>query len=319
MTKWQLEDVLELFNIPFNDLLFKAQTIHRQNFNPNEVQLSTLYNIKTGSCPENCSYCSQSAHFNTGLKKEPLKELDDVLENARKAKESGSTRFCMGAAWRGPKDGDLDRVIEMVKEIKAMGLESCVTLGLLNREQAQKLKDAGVDYYNHNIDTSESHYDKIITTRTFADRIKTIQHVSEVGMNVCCGGILGMGETTQDRAEMLMTLANMPTPPKSVPINKLIQIPGTPLHGAQSVDPIEFVKTIAVARILMPQSFVRLSAGRTEMSQELQALCFFAGANSIFTGDILLTTENPSLNEDAAMLNKLGISGMTACSSENCA
>lgn len=307
MTKWHLDDVLELFHMPFNDLLFKAQTIHRQNFNPNQVQLSTLYNIKTGSCPENCSYCSQSAHFNTGLKKEPLKGLDDVLENAKIAKENGASRFCMGAAWRGPKDNDLDKVIEMVKEVKKLGLETCVTLGLLKKDQAEKLKDAGLDYYNHNIDTSESHYDKIISTRTFADRIETIQHVSDAGINVCCGGILGMGETIKDRAEMLMTLANMDTPPKSVPINKLIQIPGTPLNGSETVSPIDFVRTIAVARILMPTSYVRLSAGRTEMSKELQALCFFAGANSTFSGDQLLTADNQSRSDDTKMFEALGV------------
>ncbi|AIK95859.1 biotin synthase BioB [Candidatus Odyssella acanthamoebae] len=307
MKKWHLEEVLELFDMPFNDLLFKAHTIHRENFDPNEIQLSTLYNIKTGSCPENCSYCSQSAHFNTGLKKEPLKEIKDVLEKAQAAKANGSSRFCIGAAWRGPKDGDLDRVIEMVKEVKKMGLETCVTLGLLKKEQAEKLKEAGLDYYNHNIDTSESHYDKIITTRTFADRLETIQHVSDAGINVCCGGILGLGETVKDRAEMLLTLANMETPPKSVPINQLMQVPGTPLYGADSVDPIDFIRTIAVARILMPTSYVRLSAGRTEMSKEVQALCFFAGANSTFSGDQLLTADNPGLNEDALMFEKLGM------------
>ncbi|WP_010297754.1 biotin synthase BioB [Candidatus Odyssella thessalonicensis] len=307
MKKWLLDDVLELFNMPFNDLLFKAHTIHRQNFNPNEIQLSTLYNIKTGSCPENCSYCSQSAHFNTGLKKEPLKELEDVLEKARAAKQNGASRFCMGAAWRGPRESDLDKVIEMVKEVKSLGLETCVTLGLLKPEQAVKLKEAGLDYYNHNIDTSESHYDKIITTRTFADRLETIQSVSEAGINVCCGGILGMGETTRDRAEMLMTLANMDTPPKSVPINMLVQVPGTPLHGTAAVDALDFVRTIAVARILMPASYVRLSAGRSEMSKELQALCFFAGANSTFSGEQLLTVENQRLSDDTLMFEKLGL------------
>lgn len=307
MKKWLLDDVLELFNLPFNDLLFKAHSIHRQNFNPNQIQLSTLYNIKTGSCPENCSYCSQSAHFNTGLKKEPLKELEDVLEKARAAKQNGASRFCMGAAWRGPRESDLDKVIEMVKEVKSLGLETCVTLGLLKPEQAVKLKEAGLDYYNHNIDTSESHYDKIITTRTFADRLETIQSVSDAGINVCCGGILGMGETTQDRAEMLMTLANMDTPPKSVPINMLVQVPGTPLHGTDAVDALDFVRTIAVARILMPASYVRLSAGRSEMSRELQALCFFAGANSTFSGEQLLTVENQSLSDDSLMFEKLGL------------
>lgn len=307
---WTVEEVQELFALPFSDLLTKAHTLFRKYFNPNEVQISTLLNIKTGSCPENCSYCSQSAHFNTGLKKEPLFDLDTVLETAQRAKEMGASRFCMGAAWRGPKDGDLAKVIEMIKGVKALGLETCATLGLLKKDQAQKLKEAGLDFYNHNIDTSPEFYSEIITTRTFEDRIETIQYVQEAGMHVCCGGILGMGESEGDRASMLTVLANMVPHPKSVPINSLVRVAGTPLEDAIKPDAIDFVRTIAVARILMPQSYVRLSAGRAEMSDEMQALCFYAGANSIFKGEVLLTTENPLPEKDQILFDRLGLVGV---------
>ena len=305
--KWSFEQAKELISLPFNDLLFKAHSIHRQHFDPNTLQISTLLNIKTGSCPENCSYCPQSAHYNTGLKKEPLFKLEDVAEAAKRAKETGSTRFCMGAAWRGPRDEDLDIVCEMVKEVKKLGLESCVTLGLLKNDQAKKLKEAGVDYYNHNIDTSPDYYSKIITTRTFEDRMQTLEYVRESGMKVCCGGIIGMGETEDDNVNMLLTLANLDEPPESVPINKLIPIPGTPLEGVKPTDPFDFVRTIALTRILMPNSYVRLSAGREDMLEELQALCFFAGANSIFYGEKLLTAANPKPEQDMRLLNKLGM------------
>ena len=278
------ERAKEIFNLPLNDIMFEAQTIHRKNFAPNKIQISTLLSIKTGGCPENCSYCPQSAHYNTGLKKEPLMPLEQVIEAAKQAKQSGATRFCMGAAWREPKDKDLDIVCEMVKEVKKLGLETCVTLGQLKQRQAEKLKNVGLDYYNHNIDTSEDYYDKIISTRTFQDRIDTLENVREVGIKLCCGGIIGMGEDNDDRIKMLVTLANMETPPESVPINKLIRIPGTPLEGETEVDPFDFVKTIALARILMPSSYIRLSAGREQMSDEMQAFCFLAGANSIFYG-----------------------------------
>lgn len=308
--QWTLAEINALFALPFNDLLFQAHQIHRLNFNANEVQLSTLLNIKTGSCPENCSYCPQSAHYNTGLKKEPLMSLDVVLTAAKRAKEAGASRFCMGAAWRSPRDNDLDRVIEMVQAIKAEGLETCVTLGMLTQDQAQKLKHAGLDYYNHNIDTSEEFYKNIITTRNFQDRIDTIEAVREAGINVCCGGIIGMGEGVEDRASMLMTLANMKEPPESVPINMLVKISGTPLEDNKSVDPFDFIRTIAVARIVMPKARVRLSAGRTEMSEEMQALCHFAGANSIFYGETLLITENPIPETDTAFFAKLGLVGI---------
>jgi biotin synthase len=305
--KWSFEQAKELTNLPFFDLLFKAHSIHRQHFEPNTLQFSTLLNIKTGSCPENCSYCPQSSHYNTGLKKEPLFKLEDVVTAAKRAKEAGSTRFCMGAAWRGPRDEDLDIVCEMVKKVKKLGLESCVTLGLLKKDQAQKLKEAGVDYYNHNIDTSPDFYSQIITTRTFEDRMQTLEYVRESGMKVCCGGIIGMGETQDDHVKMLLTLANLDEPPESVPINKLIPIPGTPLEGANPTDSFDFVRIIALARILMPNSYVRLSAGREDMSEELQALCFFAGANSIFYGEKLLTATNSRPEEDLRLLKKLGL------------
>lgn len=304
---WTTKEVLELFHLPFQDLLFQAQIIHRQYFKPNQVQISTLLSIKTGSCPENCSYCPQSAHFKTGLKKEPLMKIEDVLEIAKRAKETGASRFCMGAAWRGPRENDLDKVIEMIKEVKKLGLETCVTLGLLKSGQAEKLKQAGLDFYNHNIDTSPEYYDKVITTRSFEDRLQTLEYVQESGLEVCCGGILGMGETVEDRAKMLCVLATMKKHPKSVPINQLIRVPGTPLENLDELDPFDFVRTIAVARILMPESYVRLSAGREQMSDELQALCFMAGANSIFYGETLLTATNPVPEKDNYLFERLGI------------
>ncbi|HXF90513.1 MAG TPA: biotin synthase BioB, partial [Candidatus Nitrosotenuis sp.] len=290
---------------------YKAHCIFRENFNPNEVQLSTLLNIKKGGCPENCSYCPQSAHFETGVAKEPLMTVDDVLVVARKAKAAGASRFCMGAAWRGPKDRDIDNVIELIKAVKAEGLETCVTLGLLKPHQAVRMKEAGLDYYNHNIDTSPDFYREIITTRDFNDRLETLEYVRQAGLNVCCGGILGMGESVKDRAEMLVTLANMPIQPRSVPINMLARVEGTPLAEMPDLDPIDFVKTIAVARIMLPKSFVRLSAGRNSMSDEMQALCIFAGANSIFYGeDVLLTTPNPIPERDQYVMEKLGLKGI---------
>ena len=307
LEKWTLERAKLIFNLPFNEIIYEAQTIHRKHFTPNEVQISTLLSIKTGSCPENCSYCPQSAHYQTGLKKEPLMALDDVLMAAKKAKEAGASRFCMGAAWRGPRDEDLEQVCAMVSEVKKLGLETCVTLGLLKDDQALRLKEAGLDFYNHNIDTSEEFYNKIITTRTFQDRIDTLNQVRKAGLKVCCGGIIGMGEDNDDRIKMLVTLANLDEPPESVPINKLIRIPGTPLEGQKEVDPFDFVKTIALARILMPKSYIRLSAGREQMSDEMQALCFLAGANSIFYGEKLLTADNPIPENDHLLFERLGL------------
>ncbi len=304
---WNVPEVESLFALPFNDLLFHAHTLHRAYHDPNAVQVSTLLSIKTGGCPEDCKYCPQSAHFDTPVKAEKLMEIEAVLSDARKAKDAGASRFCMGAAWRSPKDRDLDKVIDMVKGVKAMGLETCVTLGMLNGDQAKKLKDAGLDYYNHNLDTSEDYYHEIISTRTYQDRLDTLSHVRDAGIHVCCGGIVGMGESEKDRASLLATLANLPEHPESVPINLLVQVEGTPLHGEQAVDPISFVRTIAVARILMPASFVRLSAGREHMSDEMQALCFFAGANSIFYGEKLLTTPNPDTQKDTELFARLGI------------
>ena len=304
---WTREEVQALFELPFNDLLFRAQSLHRQHFDANKVQLSTLLSIKTGACPEDCGYCPQSVRFNTGLKKEQLMDVDAVLEAAREAKANGAARFCMGAAWRSPKDRDLAKVEDMVKGVKAMGLETCLTLGMLKEHQAQKLADAGLDYYNHNLDTSPEFYGKIITTRTYQDRLDTLQHVRSAGVKVCCGGIVGMGEEKQDRAELLRQLAVMTPHPESVPINNLVQVEGTPLKGAEALHPLEFVRTLAVARILMPKSYVRLSAGRTAMTEELQALCFMAGANSIFYGEKLLTTQNPQNAKDRALFARLGI------------
>jgi biotin synthase len=304
---WQFEEAWELFNLPFNDLLFKAHSCHRENFTSNEIQVSTLLSIKTGGCPENCSYCPQSAFYDTGLSKEALMAIEEVVAKAKKAKETGATRFCMGAAWRGPNDKQLDVVCQMVKEVKALGLETCVTLGLLKQEQAYKLKEAGLDYYNHNIDSSEEFYSKIITTRKFENRMHTLAYLQEAGVNICCGGIIGMGESNEDRVKMLLTLANIDPYPESVPINMLIAVPGTPLAEAKPVDPLEFIRVIALARILMPKAYVRLSAGRENMSEEMQAWCFFAGANSIFYGEKLLTCDNPVPEQDQMLFNKLGL------------
>ena len=304
---WTEQEVRDLFELPMNDLLFQAQTVHRQHFNPNEVQVSTLLSIKTGSCPEDCKYCPQSAHYNTGLEKQRLMEVEAVLNKAKQAKASGSTRFCMGAAWKHPTERDMPYVIEMVKGVKAMGLETCMTLGMLQESQADQLAEAGLDYYNHNLDTSPEFYDKIITTRTYADRLDTLQHVRDSGMKICSGGILGMGETAKDRYGLLMQLANLPQQPESVPINMLVKVQGTPLENVDDLDPLEFVRTIAVARIMMPKSHVRLSAGREQMSDELQSMTFFAGANSIFYGECLLTTPNPETNRDLQLFKRLGI------------
>jgi len=304
---WSAAEVQALFAAPLNDLLFQAHALHRKHFDPNRVQLSTLLSIKTGACPEDCAYCPQSARFDTGLKNEPLMAVDDVLCAAKAAKENGATRFCMGAAWRSPKDRDLPKLEAMISGVKALGLETCMTLGMLKPQQAERLAGAGLDYYNHNIDTSAEFYGEIISTRKFEDRLDTLENVRNAGMKVCCGGIVGMGEGQGDRAEMLRTLANLPEHPQSVPINNLVAVKGTPLDGAEALDPIEFVRTIAVARILMPASYVRLSAGRSEMSDEMQALCFFAGANSIFYGEKLLTTGNPQNEKDRALLDRLGI------------
>ncbi len=308
--EWTFQDANQVFSLPFIDLLYKAQTIHRNNFNQNAIQVSTLLSIKTGSCSENCAYCSQSAHHKTGLKRAPMMKIEDVLEAAKRAKEAGSTRFCMGAAGRGPFGDDLKLVCEMVKEVKKLHLETCVTLGLLTEDQAISLKKAGLDYYNHNIDTSQEFYDKVVTTRTFQDRLDTLEIVRKAGIKLCCGGILGMGETNDDRIKMLVTLANLSPPPESVPINKLIRIPGTPLEKQKDIDPFDFVRTIALARILMPKSSVRLSAGRQQMSDELQALCFMAGANSIFYGEKLLTTSNPMPEGDNRLFERLGLEKM---------
>ncbi|WP_446811656.1 biotin synthase BioB [Methylomonas sp. 2BW1-5-20] len=304
---WQLHDVEALLALPFNDLIFQAQSVHRVFFDPNEIQVSSLLSIKTGSCSEDCGYCPQSARYDSDLNPEALMPVDAVLKAAQQAKEQGASRFCMGAAWRSPKDRDIERVVEMVQGVKALGMETCVTLGMLSDKQTQALKDGGLDYYNHNLDTSEEYYSEIITTRTYQDRLDTLERVRDAGINVCCGGIVGMGESETDRAKLLLQLANMPKHPESVPINMLVQVEGTPLHGIDALDPIVFVRTIAVARILMPQSRVRLSAGRKAMSDEMQALCFLAGANSIFYGDKLLTTDNPMTNHDQQLFERLGV------------
>lgn len=309
-TDWTQGEVEALFNLPFMDLLYRAQTLHRQFFDPNEVQISTLLSIKTGGCPEDCNYCPQSSQFETGLKASKLMQVEKVLAEARAAKQQGASRFCMGAAWRSPKDRDLDTVCAMVEGVKAMGMETCVTLGMLRPDQALRLKEAGLDYYNHNLDTSPEHYDKVITTRTYQDRLDTLDAVRSAGINVCCGGIMGLGEGRSDRAGLIRTLATLPQHPDSVPINLLVKVEGTPLDQAESVDPIEFVRTIAVARITMPASVVRLSAGREDMSDEMQALCFAAGANSIFYGERLLTTPNPAQQRDSALFAKLGLRSM---------
>ena len=307
---WTREQVRALFAAPFPDLMFRAAQVHRENFDSSEVQISTLLSIKTGGCPEDCAYCPQSAKFDTGVKAEKLMDLDAVLAEARAAKAGGASRFCMGAAWRSPKDRDLDKVCEMVEGVKALGMETCVTLGMLTSDQARRLKDCGLDYYNHNLDTSPEYYGEIITTRVYQDRLDTLEHVREAGMHVCCGGIVGMGEGLEDRIGMIATLASLPAHPESVPINMLVRVEGTPLAGTATLDPLDFVRTIAVARICMPASVVRLSAGREDMSEETQALCFLAGANSIFYGPKLLTTPNPGRDRDMALLDKLGMRPM---------
>ena len=304
---WSLDEIRGLFALPFNDLVFRAQGVHREHFDPNQVQVSTLLSIKTGACSEDCGYCSQSAKYDTGLEREKLLPLDEVVAAAQAAKDKGANRFCMGAAWRNPTDRNLDKVIEMIQAVRDLGMQTCVTLGMLTDTQARRLHDAGLDYYNHNLDTSPEFYGNVITTRTFQDRLDTLQHVRDAGINVCSGGILGMGESSTDRARMLQELVNLPEHPQSVPINMLVQVEGTPLFGAEQLDPLEFVRSIAVARILMPKSYVRLSAGRTEMSDELQALCFLAGANSIFYGERLLTTDNPAADHDRELFERLGL------------
>jgi biotin synthase len=307
---WQVEEVLELFSMSFNDLIFRASTLHRQNHNPNEVQISTLLSIKTGACPENCKYCPQSAHYDTGLEKQALMPIDKILESAENAKKAGASRFCMGAAWRSLHDRDVEKICEIVEAVKETGLETCMTLGMLTDSQSKKLKEAGLDYYNHNIDSSEEFYSEIISTRNFADRLNTLKNVREAGLNVCSGGIVGMGETREDRAKMLIVLANLPKQPESVPINMLVKVKGTPLENVANLDPFEFIRTIAVARIMMPKAKVRLSAGREEMNEQTQALCFLAGANSIFYGEKLLTTQNPQTQKDQELFAKLGVKGV---------
>lgn len=303
---WTLSEAKEIFSLPFMDLLHKAHTIHRENFDPNQIQLSTLLSIKTGGCPENCAYCPQSAHHAIKLKKEPLMALEDVLEAALAAKKKGATRFCMGGAWRSPLDKDLDKVCDMVTAVKDLGMETCVTLGMLKPYQAEKLKEAGLDFYNHNIDTSKEYYSNIITTRVFEDRLETLKHVQDADIKVCCGGILGMGESDDDRLSMLVTLASFRPHIESVTINKLIAVPGTPLANQTGLDSLTFIRTIAVARIMMPQSYIRLSAGRDSMTEEMQAWCFFAGANSAFYGDTLLTEDNNAPSRDDHLFQKLG-------------
>jgi biotin synthase len=304
---WTRAEIAALFDLPFNDLIFQAQTAHRAHFDPNEVQMSTLLSIKTGGCPEDCGYCAQSAKYETPVKAEKLMSVKAVLAEAQRAKDGGASRYCMGAAWRNPKDKDLDAVCEMIEGVAALGMETCVTLGMLTDVQARRLKAAGLDYYNHNIDTSPEYYGEVITTRTYQDRLDTLAHVREAGIHVCCGGIVGMGEARQDRTGMLHTLATLPVHPESVPINMLIQTEGTPVYGEDRLDSLEFVRTVAVAKILMPASVVRLSAGREQMNDETQALCFLAGAGSIFIGPKLLTTKNPAKERDSALFARLGI------------
>jgi biotin synthase len=306
-TDWTLDEVRALYALPFADLMFAAQQVHRAHHDPNQVQVSTLLSIKTGGCPEDCAYCPQSIRYQTGVERDELMSVADVVARAQAAKDAGATRFCMGAAYRSPKNRELKHIAAMVREVSALGLETCATLGMLTTEQACELKQAGLDYYNHNLDTSPEHYEKIITTRTYQDRLDTLEAVRAAGMKVCCGGILGLGETELDRAKLLHTLATLREHPESVPINELVQVEGTPLNGTAKVDPLDFVRTIAVARILMPKSHVRLSAGRTEMSDELQALCFLAGANSIFYGEKLLTTGNPDVVHDQTLFARLGV------------
>lgn len=304
---WTLSEIEALLDRPLNDLLFEAQTIHRAHFDPNRIQVSTLLSIKTGACPEDCGYCSQSAHHHTDLQRERLLPLEEVVAAARTARDQGATRFCMGAAWRNPTDRNLEQVVAMVEAVHDLGLETCVTLGMLTGPQARRLKSAGLDYYNHNLDTSPEFYGQVISTRTYRDRLETLGHVRDVGLKTCSGGILGMGESRRDRASLLLQLANLPSHPESVPINLLVQVEGTPLYGTAALDPLEFVRTVATARCLMPRSYVRLSAGRAQMSEELQALCYFAGANSIFYGERLLTAPNSESDRDKALFERLGL------------
>jgi len=305
--RWSTAQVEALFALPFNDLLFQAQQVHRQHFDANAVQLSTLLSVKTGGCPEDCGYCPQAARYQTGVENEDMLSVEDVVAAAQAARDHGATRFCMGAAWRSPKQRDLDKVIAMVKAVRGLGMETCATLGMLKPGQAGQLREAGLDYYNHNIDTDADHYGKVITTRDYSDRIDTLDQVREAGLHVCCGGIVGMGETRRARAALIAQLASMDPYPESVPINNLVQVPGTPLNGTEKLDPLEFVRTIACARITMPKAMVRLSAGRQEMGDAVQALCFLAGANSIFYGEKLLTTGNPDVANDRALFSRLGL------------
>lgn len=307
VNRWSVSDIVALFELPFSDLMYQAQTVHRVNFDPNAVQVSTLLSIKTGGCSEDCGYCPQAARYHTEVENEPLMKLEDVVAAAQEAKDNGASRFCMGAAWRGPKQRDLEPVLKMIAEVKAMGLETCATLGMLKEGQAEQLKEAGLDYYNHNLDTAPEFYGDVITTRTYQDRLDTLDRVRSQDIHVCSGGIIGMGETRSQRAGLLAQLANMERPPESVPINLLTQVEGTPLHGTEELEHLEFVRTIAAARITMPTSFVRLSAGRQGMSEGIQAMCFLAGANSIFYGEKLLTTANPEASSDKALFAKLGI------------
>ncbi len=308
---WSVADIEALLNAPFNDLLFRAQTVHRQYHDANGVQLSTLISVKTGGCPEDCGYCPQAARYHTGVENQDMLSLDEVVTAAAAAKAKGASRFCMGAAWRGPKQRDIEKMTEMVRAVKSLGMETCATLGLLKPGQAQQLGEAGLDYYNHNLDTAPEYYEEIITTRQYQDRLDTLQEVRDAGINVCCGGIVGMGETRRSRAGLIAQLANLNPYPESVPINHLVQVKGTPLYGTEELDPLEFVRTIAAARITMPKAMVRLSAGRQEMSDAVQALCFLAGANSIFYGDKLLTTSNPETDRDRALLDKLGLRALS--------
>ena len=310
--RWTMAQVADIYTLPFPDLLYQAQTVHRAHHNPAKIQLAQLLSIKTGACPEDCGYCAQSGHHSTHVEKENLMCVEDVLVKAQEAKANGATRFCMGGAWRSPPEKAMPALANMIREVKDLGMETCMTLGMLSPEQAETLKEAGLDFYNHNIDTSPSYYEKVITTRSFGDRLQTLEHVRQAGIAVCCGGILGMGETREDRIEFLLTLANLETPPESVPINRLIPVAGTPLAKAEPVEGIELVRTVAAARILMPKSVVRLTAGRTEMSDELQALCFLAGANSIFIGDKLLTEANPQMSKDESLFTKLGVEACVA-------
>ena len=305
--KWNNENIRQLFESPLIELLYQAQTIHQENFDPNEIELCTLLSIKTGACPEDCAYCPQSAHYETSLTREKLFNLDEIMEEAKQAKENGALRFCMGAAWRNPPKKDFPKVLEMIRAVKKIGLETCVTLGMLDETQAKALKEAGLDFYNHNLDTSPEYYKKIITTRTYQDRLETLQHVREADLSVCCGGIIGMGETREDRIAFLLQLASLPKAPESIPINRLIPIAGTPLEKTEPIENFEFIRTIAMTRIMMPTSIIRLSAGRGEMSHEMQALCFMAGANSMWLGEKLLTTQNSEKNKDLTFLKQLGM------------